>query len=459
LRLSRVAAWIRRLLGPALLATVPVAAWKAYQLGFTNRYADDPFLGPRYRLAGEGWRGVAGSSLVASAQYLCPLLFLTFLLLLLRRWREPRIEAVALFISGFFLHFALLEWVLPYQPYYARYLASEFVPYIIVFVVCAWAFTAPGPLKATLRWVLLISGIYAAALSAAQIGKNENDKAYESIARVAAPVDDGDLLLIDTERIGGFAVSELKTPLVYTFGRQVVDVSRSSLADPAYLTSLRTSYGDVYLVSCAAVPPAGFTPVDALPFKVLAYRHGIQAPLETFWRIDTRLYLYKLERLEVPPGTRMEFGTRGGTWNDLLDANWSIPEPWGIWALGHSATLQFTLRAPGRAERVDWVRLWLKAFVSPRHPRQRVTVRLDGEKVRELLFQYPDTADIQSEIPLVMRPPAGSRPITIEFLMPDAVSPQSLGLSSDTRVIGVGIERLELLGGRSDEVDTQRPRP
>src|SRR5262249_29075073 len=137
--LSRVAVGVRSVLGPALLVAVLLGGWKAYQLGFTTRYSGNAHLS-RYHIVGTGWQGFSAWSLVVAAEFLCPLLLVAFLLLLLRRPHEPRIEVMVLFLAYFVVHFALLEWFVVYQPYFARYLASEFVPYALVFVVCCWVF-------------------------------------------------------------------------------------------------------------------------------------------------------------------------------------------------------------------------------------------------------------------------------------------------------------------------------
>lgn len=449
--LARAAAIARDLRGPAIALFLLLGVVGPYQLAFTNKYLDDSLLGRRFPLAAGGWNSLAASTLVAFAIYLCPLLFVALIILAVRRWREPRIEAVLIFLLYFIFHYAVLDWVIPYQPYYARYLASELVPYTIVFVACAWAFLSPGRLQTALRAVLLISVLYGAALSAAQIGKKENDQCYETLARVAAHVDPGDLLLIDSESLKGFSDPELKTPLVFAFGLQVADILQSSLAEPAYLGALRAAHGDMYLLSSSSTPPAGFTVVDALPFKVLAYTPGERPPTDTFWRVDTRLYLSRLDRIKFGPGSRIAFHA-GGVATQLLDRGWNTPEPWGVWAVGHSSTLHVDPRMLQDDGAVTRLRLRLRGFVFPRFPEQQVLVKVDGVQIHQLHFRYPDARVLAADIPLDAERVRSGRPIAIELVVPEPITPRLAGLNGDTRLIGVGLEDLELIGdGKTGE--------
>jgi hypothetical protein len=429
-------------LGPVLVLIMLAGIRKPYLLGFTDRYLADPYM-VRFGLAGAHWFSVAASSLVAAAAYLCPLVFLSFIALLLWRRRDAATDLVLMLLSYFVVHVSLLEWFMPYQPYFARYLVSEFVPWTLLFVVCGWAGMQPGRGRKVLGLALAASGLYGVALSAAQLGKKEDDQAYQTLARLAAPIDGDDLLLIDDDHIRGFAVSELKTPLVYSFGLQVADVNAAALADSAYLEALRAGHGDVYLVSCSGVLPAAFRLIDTLPFRVLAYQWNQSPPTRTFWRIDARLNLFRLTRMETAAGAKIGFGV-GGRGSDWLQEGWSIEEPWGTWAVGHRATLQIDRETLGG---VAALRFDLRAFVTPAHSSQRVVLRV-GAETRELNFRYPDTAELQTEIPLDPALQKAPRPLTIELKMPDAVSPQSLGLGRDKRVIGAGLSSIELVRKR-----------
>lgn len=430
------------LLGPAVLLVIAAAMWNLYRVGFTQHYAGDAWLETRMHVVGTRWSAFAISSLLAAAEYLSPLGFVAVVALALRKWREPRIAILLAFVVFFFAYVGGLQWFLPYQPYFARYLLSEFVPYALLFLVCAWAAWSPGRLRTALAGLLVLIGTYSAALSAAQIGKQENGGAYESLGALAQRIPPNALLLIDSDSVRGFAISELKTPLVYTFDVHVADASRGSLADAAYLAELRSTFDDVYLVSCASTAPETFAPVESLRFRAMAFEWGHLPPIRLFARINARLFLYKLDRITLSAGTRVAVHT-GGLATQWLDTGWSPAESWGVWTVGPAATLRIDPRQ--LAAGIGALALQLKAFVSPQHPEQRVTLRLDGERVSELRFHYPDVVELKPSIPVPAARLRDARPLAIELDTPDAISPLAIGLNADERVIGVGLESVEFV--------------
>lgn len=451
----------RHLLRAAVVAALLIGGYRAFQLGFTNRYASDPVLGTRFHLAGAGWYGFASSSLVVSAEYLCPLLLLGLLVAMVWRWREPALQAAWLFLWYFVIHISVLEWVVPYQPYFARYLVSEFVPYAILFVVCIESFLRPGALRFGLRAGLLISGLYALVLSGAQMGKKENEQAYESIGRIAAGVGPRDLLLIDSSQLRGIAVSELKTPLIYTFGVHVADISSESIANVQYLRALRSTYDNLFLVSGRTAISERFEPLQTFRVRASAFLHGVEPPTRTFWRIDIPLHLFKLRAFALPLDEEIHFGTAGSQWNDCLEAGWSVPEPWGVWALGRAAGLRLNYEV---AQPVRALRLGLKGFVNALHAEQRIWIKIDGVTRKELLFHHPGSVDLITEVPVGRREARSPPRLRVEFVMPDAVSPASLGMSRDSREIGIGLVSLQLVTDRdarglAGQVDTPRQSP
>ena len=74
------------------------------------------------------------------------------------------------------------------------------------------------------------------------------------------------------------------------------NVSAASLEDDAYLTALRRSHEDLFVVSCSATSPPRFVLVDELRFWVMAFNHGLQPPTGITARIDSHLHVYRLAR-------------------------------------------------------------------------------------------------------------------------------------------------------------------
>lgn len=135
-------------------------------------------------------------------------------------------------------------------------------------------------------------------------------------------------------------------------------------------------------------------------------------------------------------------GGQGAPW---LGAGWSQPEPWGVWSAGPSAVVE--LQGTNVVD-LDNARLKfkLRSFVSDAYPTQRVGVSIDGGNPTWLDFRHPGLA--QQEVSLVL--PGDhlrqKNKLTIRFELPDAKSPQALGMSTDARVLGVGLESVELSG-------------
>jgi hypothetical protein len=304
---GRIVAWIvpraDRWLGVALLLLVLFGAFKAYQLGFTEKYAQHPWATQFPGVVGQGWSSLAHSSLVVVAIYLCPLLFAAFLLLSQFRWNTAGCYLL-FFLVCFTAYAAVLNWMVPYGPYYARYFASELVPYALLLVVCGYAWTTSRSGRRVLAGLMLVSAIYSLSFCLAQIGKNENAGALESIARLADVADDGDVILLDDFLGQGFVPKEVKTTLVYTFGKHVVTVGSRSISDLGYLEALATSYEDVYLVSSAQSAPRGFVRVNSLRLSALGFGRSNWPPSTLVPVMDARVNIYRLDRPEFNLGSR-----------------------------------------------------------------------------------------------------------------------------------------------------------
>jgi hypothetical protein len=121
-----------------------------------------------------------------------------------------------------------------------------------------------------------------------------------------------------------------------------------------------------------------------------------------------------------------------------LASGWSAPENWGAWSAGLQAQVDLRVTPEARS-----IALEVMAFVLPQHPAQRVIVSLNGEQV--LTTRLTQLQDNHLEIPI----PAAIREqlvdndrLTIELQLPDAISPEQMGLNDDSRVMGLGLKRL-----------------
>lgn len=423
-------------IGCIVFAGLLLGLLKIYWLGWTNHYSGADVIDTRWHLSNGGWNAAAASSLSTLVVYVGPFLAIAFLVLIWRRSQDARLEFLRCFAGGFFVYAALLQWILPYGPYYARYLLSELVPYLILFVVCTWAALRKDRARAVLSASLFLSLVYATALSAAQIGKEENDGAYRALARLTAPVEKSDLILLDSLH-NNINTSEVKTPLLYTFGHDVVTIGSEGLADNGYLAELNGLYDDLFLISPNPKPPPGFDLIDSIRYRVMAFRQTHFFPDELTSTENTILYLYRLDRVQFPLASPLAFKA-GSIWLEMLDRGWSYPENWGIWSSGQDASLTIDPRQLPKSDDGLILALDAHVFVKPSHPRQRVEVRVDGSPIAQYSVTYP-TASLAMQIPIRGELLDSMKPIVIDFALPDAISPKALGMGGDTRELAIGL--------------------
>ncbi|QXH74442.1 hypothetical protein KSS92_08045 [Pseudomonas atacamensis] len=123
-----------------------------------------------------------------------------------------------------------------------------------------------------------------------------------------------------------------------------------------------------------------------------------------------------------------------------LVKGWGAPEAWGTWSEGHDA--EIALRVPVQAKSISIKAL---AFVLPPTLAQRVVVRLNGVEVlstRLTAFQGNSLEIPLNEEVRQTLPEDGA--VRLELHLPDAVSPRSLGVSDDARVMGLGVESVSV---------------
>jgi hypothetical protein len=455
---EQMAIWIlhpvNRWLGIVVFAALVLGGLRVYWLGWTDHYTGSS-LDLYWHLSGLRWRSASSSSLWTLCIFLGPPMVLSFLALIGRKATEPCMGFLRFFLVGFFVFGIALQWDVPYSPYYARYLLSELAPYLILFVVCAWAAMRAGRPKAILSAMLVFSLVYSTAISAMQIGKNENDGAYTALARLVAPVDPDDVILLDTLQQPP-DTSLIKTPLVYMFHREVITVGEKGLSNHAYLAKLGSLYNDVFLVSPGPAAPGGFTKLDSVRFQPLTYVHNHSFPHKLVPQTNVVLYLYRLDNPLVPLGHALSFA-KGQPWGNWLRAGWSAPESWGVWSNANRAVLtidpaQLPADAKGLVFHID-----AQVYVKPSNPRQRVEVSVNGKSVVSYRVTYP-TFKLSMTLPVASSEWADTHKLQIEFTLPDATSPKAIGESGDTRELALGLISLTAMEERSKpSITTEKP--
>jgi glycosyltransferase involved in cell wall biosynthesis len=142
-------------------------------------------------------------------------------------------------------------------------------------------------------------------------------------------------------------------------------------------------------------------------------------------------------------GQTLSFGLYGNGLEALQDG-WGDSEPWGTWTIAKKASLAFTFADPPTETTILIVSL--RSLVAPGHPNVQATFSAGNQTVAQWTGSPTAwTGDTVLSIPPSAITPDGCLVIQIAILEP--VSPAQLGLGSDTRLLGVGIEKIAFKTG------------
>ena len=431
----------KRYLGLAVLVSLVPWASRLYSVGFTSKYASDPWLADRWHMAGSGFGILKHSSLVVAAEYLGPFLVMAFFILAWKRQLSPPTSMLLAFVAFFLFYICALQWQVPYQPYYARYLISEFVPYLILFVVAASGYLVGRSAKNVCRFAFALTLIYGGLLSVGQLRAHEQRGMAQSYARIAQHVGDGDLMLLD---VSSLALPDqlIEMPFMLRYNRNVAEITENSINNSIYLNSLQRHYDNLFLLSGNVVPPAGFTLVDSVRMREFVASQGSKPPLSTQVRFDGRTFLYVrhgmsiIPRQVAPLGSTANWRSTDG-WHQALLRGWSNPEPWGVWTDGLQARMHLPARLSDGSKPTD-LKLTVRGFLTTKHKQQRVHVSVNGEDVFDTVLTFASSGNTELSIPLPSNVSDRSG-YDIDFELPDAASPSELGMGGDTRKLGIGV--------------------
>lgn len=136
-------------------------------------------------------------------------------------------------------------------------------------------------------------------------------------------------------------------------------------------------------------------------------------------------------------GKRIEFKQSGGS-EQYRVSGWSKTEEKFTWNEGTSAKLSL----PIGGDAGPWtLRVTMAGLIHPPDlPAQPVEVYANDKKIVD--WQVGDTADFAATIPADVNKAGGK--LDIEFRVPRAASPKSLGQNEDTRVLGICVHAVEL---------------
>ena len=178
-----------------------------------------------------------------------------------------------------------------------------------------------------------------------------------------------------------------------------------------------------------------------------------RTPLELGWSADDdrRLGILLRTMTLLEHGRSLRLGekiafSQGSGAERLLGEGWSALEPTGVWTDGEKASLVLkpTDAPPGDVE-LDLV---VDPFVTPEHPELRVEVSAQGEQLGSRVFRHRRAIfrrgnahqHLRVVLPASVRDETGR--VVLELRLHDPARPLDLGLSDDSRRLGLNLRSL-----------------
>jgi arabinofuranosyltransferase len=145
------------------------------------------------------------------------------------------------------------------------------------------------------------------------------------------------------------------------------------------------------------------------------------------------LYQYGSYLLPVAKDEIIYFSKAGLTARNL---GWQTHEEWGTWSNGNKARLALSI--PNG--KINSLHLELRAFIGGAIQCQKVIISINSQiKSESCLSSFENNSIL---IPLSPADYASGKPLVIDFSLPNAMSPKSIGVSpSDERVLAIGLKQ------------------
>jgi hypothetical protein len=126
-----------------------------------------------------------------------------------------------------------------------------------------------------------------------------------------------------------------------------------------------------------------------------------------------------------------------GTGTKVLLHGWSQPEEWGTWSVWNRASMRFCVQPPPR--RPIALELFYRSFLQPNHPKIHIQCSVGKQDIAdwECTLSKP-TGLATLLIPVHMIGKSGE--VKLDFRISTPRSPVALGISSDWRALGIGVE-------------------
>jgi hypothetical protein len=272
--------------------------------------------------------------------------------------------------------------------------------------------------------IMLLVSAWVVAEAYAPLPRQPSFQPPAELARMA----NGPVLNLPASRFDGYAA------LLQVFHHQPIAtgyISRFSDQQIRHVENLARLVDTGGPEMCAELGKMGIRNIILNPVSV------IEAPYDLS---ECRLNVIDLRRKDfVYPayqiGKPIDF--TAGAADVYIGYGWSVAEPGGRWSDRGRAVVAFRLANPTAAT----LRLKLAPFlVTGKLDQQRLNVKLNGQMVSSLILNKGEPSEYSIPLPAgVLRDKN-----ILTFELPDAAAPKDLGVSEDTRQLGISVQWLKI---------------
>ena len=139
---------------------------------------------------------------------------------------------------------------------------------------------------------------------------------------------------------------------------------------------------------------------------------------------------------EIQLGEKIVFSSQSRSRADFMLEGWGYGEDWGTWAVAPQAKLIFNFPAFKPRKMI----INARAFLAPLHTQQEVEVWVNGSLLDKATLKKIDGNLIEVILPdQVMANPI----FYLEFRSINPVSPKNMGIGTDERLLGIGVQSIQ----------------
>jgi hypothetical protein len=144
--------------------------------------------------------------------------------------------------------------------------------------------------------------------------------------------------------------------------------------------------------------------------------------------------------IEISKPVTIDFRLNGSAM-PFQGVGWSQPEKSGTWTDGNLAILHLPIQTAGGQSR--HLRLWFTVFIEGKARAQHIAITANGNSVANWEFR-PGNSVIARDITIPANALQGDH-LTLEFRLPDAISPLHAGIGNDGRQLAMFMQSIDIM--------------